>query len=367
MPAAGLDITGYQLIQSNTLKTFTFPATTTVDPGGYVIVGRNASEASFESFWGVTLATNVVYINAANNFPKIDGGERFVLRNAGGAGIDGPTPASIDPLNRSIQRKSAVSSGTLSSSWYVVTSSAATPGTGGAGTNSSKLVINEYTDTGSFSYEFVELFYDAALSNVPPVLLAIPDQVVTVSNRLQFSVTATPTDGDTVTLSASNAPAGSTLSATNENGTFIWTNAAPLGVYTTRIYAADNDGASWKAVKISVLDPPSVSFHVSELVVSEDVGTQQVAVVISRAADVDGAGFRCGDGAVERLLGCLDHGRLRGGRRHADGCVGDHHERHADGGHRDRDSDADERGSIRNSLRRRSSCFRSATTTPSRS
>ncbi len=285
-PAVALDITGYQLIQSNTLKTFTFPSTTTVNPGGYVIVGRNASQSSFESYWGVTLATNVVYINAANNFPKIDGGERFVLRNAGGAGIDGPTPSSIDPVNRSVQRKSAVSNGTLSASWYVVTSSAATPGTGGAGTNSGKVVINEYADAGSFSYEFVELFYDAALSDVPPVLLAIPDQIVTVSNRLQFSVFATPTDGDPVTLSVSNAPAGSTFDSTNENGTFIWTNAAPLGVYTARVYAADNDGADWKAVKISVLTPPTVKFHTSELIVSEEVGTQVVGVVLSRAGDV---------------------------------------------------------------------------------
>jgi len=284
--AQGLDIGGYVVRQTNSVRTYTIPASTIVNPGGYVVIGRNATKASFESAWGVTLSTNVVYLNAANTFPKIDGAERFSLHDAGGTNIDAMTPSTIDPVNRSVQRKKATYPAGSSTSWYVTASSAGAPGSGGAGDGTGGLVINEYSDSSSFSYEFVELYYDSigAASNVPPVLLAIPNQSVTVSNSLQFSVSATPTDGDAITLSVSNAPAGSTFSSTNGSGTFAWTNAMPIGVYTSLVYAADKDGASWQAVVISVLDPPQIRFLLSELTFGEDVITQAVSVVISRAA-----------------------------------------------------------------------------------
>ena len=50
----------------------------------------------------------------------------------------------------------------------------------------------------------------------------------------------------------SNAPAGSALLPTNADGSFVWTNAAPAGVYTTSFYAADNDGANSETIRITV-------------------------------------------------------------------------------------------------------------------
>jgi len=284
--AQGLDVGGYVVRQTNTVRTYSLPAGTMVSPGGYVVIGRNATQSSFESYWGVTLATNVVYLNAANSFPRIDGSERFSLHDAGGTNIDAMTPSSIDPVNRSVQRRKASYPAGASTSWYVTASSAGAPGAGGAGDGTEGLVINEFCDSSNFSYEFVELYYDSlgAASNIPPVLLSIPNQSVTVSNQLQFSVTATPTDGDPITLSVSNVPSGAGFTSTNGGGTFTWTNAMPVGVYTTRVYASDNDGASWQAVVISVLDPPQIRFQLSELTFGEDVVTQSVAVIISRAA-----------------------------------------------------------------------------------
>ena len=92
----------------------------------------------------------------------------------------------------------------------------------------------------------------AAGVNVPPVLGAIGGKSVGVGSNLQFQVAATPTDGDTVTLTASNLPAGATFNATNENGTFQWLSASPTGVYTVTFYATDKDGSDSEAVAITV-------------------------------------------------------------------------------------------------------------------
>ncbi len=89
-------------------------------------------------------------------------------------------------------------------------------------------------------------------SKSPPVLYPIGAKFVAVSNALSFVVTADPTDGDPVTLSASNLPPGALFGATNETGAFSWPTAAPVGVYTTTFYAADVDGVVSEAVVISV-------------------------------------------------------------------------------------------------------------------
>ncbi|HVR38217.1 MAG TPA: Ig-like domain-containing protein, partial [Thermoanaerobaculia bacterium] len=54
-----INIGGYTLTQANATLNYTIPAGTTIASHGYVIVGRNATKAQFEAFWGVTLAANV--------------------------------------------------------------------------------------------------------------------------------------------------------------------------------------------------------------------------------------------------------------------------------------------------------------------
>lgn len=86
----------------------------------------------------------------------------------------------------------------------------------------------------------------------PPLLNAIGNKSVAVSNALQFQVVATPTDSDAVTLTASNLPAGATFNATNENGTFLWESASPTGVYSVTFYATDKDGTDEETISITV-------------------------------------------------------------------------------------------------------------------
>lgn len=94
-------------------------------------------------------------------------------------------------------------------------------------------------------------------SNVPPVLASVGNKVTQEGVALAFAVTATPTDGDTVTLTVSNAPAGSVFGSTNEVGTFTWASPAPVGVYTTTFYAADVDGVDSETITITVQSVPS--------------------------------------------------------------------------------------------------------------
>jgi len=258
--AVARDLGGWQLIQSNATINYTFPAGTVISPGGYVILARGVNKAQFETFWGVSLATNVTFVTSTNSTPTINGAEVYTLKSNNTTLVDGPTPSSLDPNGKSIQRISANSNSTLAASWTSVTATLATPGTGGSGDGTAGIVINEYSDasgTGAFTNEFVELYYDAsgggAPANTPPVLNAIGNRSVVVSNTLQFAVTATPTESDAVTLTVSNAPAGTWFASAGESGTFYWTNASPVGVYTAVFYAADIGGVDFEQVLITVV------------------------------------------------------------------------------------------------------------------
>lgn len=84
----------------------------------------------------------------------------------------------------------------------------------------------------------------------PPVLQPIGNRSVLVNGYLSFTVTAVPTDGDVVTLSASNLPAGANFNPTN-SGLFAWTPAS-TGVYSVTFFAADKDGTAEETIEITV-------------------------------------------------------------------------------------------------------------------
>jgi phosphatidylserine/phosphatidylglycerophosphate/cardiolipin synthase-like enzyme len=161
-----LDISGYKIVQANAAITITIPPGTVVQPGGYVIVARNATRASFETFFAVTLNSNVVFINGTtviggNGFPSINGAETYELQNAASVKLEGPTiamPAAV-PLN-SVKRKIPIGDATLEASWSRDAVATANPGTGMTNTNSGKLIISEFSDATAFANEFVELYYD---------------------------------------------------------------------------------------------------------------------------------------------------------------------------------------------------------------
>ncbi len=159
----GTDISGWVLTQQNATYTFTIPAGTVIPANGYVIIGRNATKAAFQTFWGVTLGTNVVYINSAGAFPVINGSENYSLKNAAGAVIDGTTISMSSSALQSIQRRDPCLAANLASSWNAGATSTATPGSGAGAGCAKGVVINEFSDasgTGNYIYEFVELHND---------------------------------------------------------------------------------------------------------------------------------------------------------------------------------------------------------------
>ncbi|HAP35841.1 MAG TPA: hypothetical protein DCQ28_07840, partial [Bacteroidetes bacterium] len=163
-----LDISGYKIVQANAALTISLPPGTVVQPGGYVIIARNTTRTSFETFFGVTLNANVVFINGfavvgSNGFPSINGSETYELQNASSVKLEGPTigmPAAT-PFN-AIKRKSPIGDATLETSWTRDVVGAATPGTGMTNTNTGKLIISEFSDATAFANEFVELYYDVS-------------------------------------------------------------------------------------------------------------------------------------------------------------------------------------------------------------
>ena len=92
--------------------------------------------------------------------------------------------------------------------------------------------------------------------NSAPVLNPVPDQNVLAGSTVNFTVSATDPDNDTVIFSAESLPHESaTLNSTT--GAFSWPNAV-AGDYSLAYRASDRDGAfSSGTVKITVAAPAS--------------------------------------------------------------------------------------------------------------
>jgi hypothetical protein len=158
-----IDSGGYTINQTKSTLTYTIPAGTIIPSRGYVIVGRNATKAAFEAFWGVTLGANVVYLNAADSMPQINGSETYRVRNASGTSLDGPTVGMASAGGESLRRTNGCGSANSASSWTRATWSTANPGSGAPAPCNKGVFISEFSDalgTGNYVYEFVELAND---------------------------------------------------------------------------------------------------------------------------------------------------------------------------------------------------------------
>lgn len=159
----GTDISGWKVTQANSTSEFILPAGTVVADHGYVIIARNASRASFEAFWGITLGSNVLYFNSGDTLPLINGDEKYTLYNAAGTKKDGQTVSMDSAAGKSFRRNDPCNSPGKLSSWTVGAATTATPGSGAGAGCAGGVKINEFSDasgTGNFIYEFVELHND---------------------------------------------------------------------------------------------------------------------------------------------------------------------------------------------------------------
>lgn len=188
-----LDVGGWQLVQTSPDVTYTLPPGTTVPAGGYVVIGRNAAKAAFESYWGVTLGPDVVYLNAGNSSgsiaPVINGSETFTVKDASGAVVDGPTIAMASGAGQSVRRNDPCLAAGSTGSWTVGPVTSATPGSGAGAGCGAGLVVNEFSDTtsGNSIHEFVELHWDSPAA-APTVATGEATGVTTTGATLHGTV-----------------------------------------------------------------------------------------------------------------------------------------------------------------------------------
>ena len=157
------DISGWTVTQANATITYTIPAGTIIAANGYVVIGRQATQSAFQTFWNVTLGSNVVYLNGNGAFPQINGSETYTVKNASGTVIDGATIAMSSAAGQDLQRIDPCLAAGTTSSWTIGATTAANPGSGAAAGCAKGVVINEFSDaagSGNYVYEFVELHND---------------------------------------------------------------------------------------------------------------------------------------------------------------------------------------------------------------
>ena len=162
-PPAGINVSGWTITQANATQAYTLADGSVVPSKGYLIVARNATRAQFESFWGVTLGSNVVFINSGDRLPQINGDEHYTISNASGSRVDGRTIAMASSGGESIRRTNGCGNSSKASSWTRGASSTANPGSGAPADCGKGVYISEFSDalgTGNFIYEFIELRND---------------------------------------------------------------------------------------------------------------------------------------------------------------------------------------------------------------
>ncbi len=132
------------------------------------------------------------------------------------------------------------------------------------------LVHGNYT---IFAYFNGEIYYLASngtanltVGNSAPLLDPIGDKTVDDYHLLQFTVTATDSDGDTLTYSATGLPSGASLDPIT--GVFSWTPIDQAGIYPFTFIVSDGYLNASENIKITVNDifiPPVADFTASPI------------------------------------------------------------------------------------------------------
>lgn len=154
-----INISGYKLRQFNALFNFVFPDTI-LHEGDFIVIGRDCSKDSFETFWNTAFGDNVLYFNSNDAIPKINGDEIFALFDSTGMLIDSTYASQPSDGGVSMQRDSS-----NVNTWNSYPSSSANPASFSGGNHGSGLLITEFADTlgtGNFIFEFVEIYNDSS-------------------------------------------------------------------------------------------------------------------------------------------------------------------------------------------------------------
>ena len=259
-PPPGANVSGWTITQANATYNFILPAGTIIPEDGYLVVARNATKTAFESYWGVTLPANVLYINSGDGMPIINGDENYTLKNASGVVVDGPTISMPASAARSLQRADP-----CGTTWNTVLEAAANPGSGAATGCGAGVKMNEVSDasgTGNFIYEFIELHNDfaGADTTAPSTSITAPANGATVSGTTNVTASAT----DNVGVTKVEFWLDGALTSTDTTSPYEWswnTATASNGSHSlvSKAYDAANNAGTSSTVTVTVSNGVSVA------------------------------------------------------------------------------------------------------------
>jgi|GEM_PF-1680602 len=117
---------------------------------------------------------------------------------------------------------------------------------------------------------------DDTVSNADPVLNVPADLSSLINEPTSLSVTASDSDGDTLTFSASGLPTG--MSINNATGVISGTPSIE-SIYTATITVTDgNGGSDTGSFQWTILDPVVVTLSINDVSVDENAGTMVFSV-----------------------------------------------------------------------------------------
>ncbi|MGE3062882.1 MAG: T9SS type A sorting domain-containing protein [bacterium] len=157
-----INLNGWQLVQDSSAITYTF-GDLLIPEGNYLIICRgNKTQQEFESFWGVTLGANVIFLDSVSPvIPQNNGRETYSLYDSFKVLQDTTMPRSFNS-DKCMQRDSS-----NVFTFTVLPSSSASPGVFYGGGFKEGMVITEFTDTaetGNYLYNFIELYNDTVVA-----------------------------------------------------------------------------------------------------------------------------------------------------------------------------------------------------------
>ncbi|MDD3804308.1 MAG: lamin tail domain-containing protein, partial [bacterium] len=195
---ADINLNGWQLKQYNSTQTYTF-GDITVPGGSYVIVCRGRKKADFEAYYGVTLGSNVIFIDSVGTIPQINGAEVYSLYDNTAAQID-TTYFSLSAGG--IYSRDSTNANTFTRIVFAVAS--ATPGSLGptVANKGAGIVITEVVDAAVYQCEYVELYNDTGTGgapvNTPPSITSLIHSPSIVHPTSSVTIYANITDNSAI-------------------------------------------------------------------------------------------------------------------------------------------------------------------------
>lgn len=250
-----VDLSNWVLHQFNSTQNYTIPDGTVLEPNEMLVIGRDSEQAAFETEWGVTLGTNVTYLNSGNRVPQINGSETYSLENSTGTTIDSESNTGSDISGNLLYRPD-----TSVNSWSIDSSGTVLPGTLTNITLTQSgvriVICADCAGTGKYVYEFIQIVNDSLILPESPSsfsaaatssttidlswLLNGSSDPVIVARKEGSAISASPQNGSIYNVSDTFSD-GSTVIYKGTGTSLQDTGLTASNTYYYRVYSYDGD------------------------------------------------------------------------------------------------------------------------------